>query len=194
MFIGDGVAIGIKNIETNCPICGATAPVSEGIFKSTKDTIELISGPDSTRAMLESLKLLAEKLSAGQIDRAEAIKQAAELSPTYAAAFEIFIKLGLPALALLITIIGTYLQFAGNKSSSEDAKKLLNAITEQTFAIKEIGNEHGVISHSKYPSGKKSDSNMTPTKGPSCRRANVRKERRAAIKKFRQSFGQSRTR
>jgi hypothetical protein len=193
--IGAGAQVGLSNITTNCPACGfGGATVSDGVYRATQDAIELISGPDSTREILQALKTLAERLSSGQIDQAEAQKQAYELSPKFAATFDVFIKLGLPALALLIAMIGVYLQYEGNKSSGDDAKKILEAITEQTFSIKEMKGKGGVKDNSSASPSKKSNIKAAPIKGPSCRRANVNRERRATLKKYREVFGQSRTR
>jgi hypothetical protein len=193
--MGAGVALGVSNIGTNCPVCGfGGAKVSDGVYRATQDAIELISGPDSTHEILEVLKTLAERLSSGEIDRAQAIRQAHDLSPKYAALFETFIKLGLPALALLIAMIGVYLQHEGNKSSSEDAKKIFDAVTEQTFAIKEIDRRGGVDKKSYTPSRKKTKAETVSVKDPSSRRTHVNRERRESLKKCREAFGQSRTR
>jgi hypothetical protein len=144
--------------------------------------------------MLEVLKTLAEQLASGKIDQTEARKQAHQLSPKYAATFEIFVNLGLPALALLIAMIGAYLQYEGNKSSSEDAKKILAAITEQTFLMKDIKDKYGIKNDGDAPTGKKPNEKAMSAKGPSSRRANVNRERRHALKNLREALGKSRTR
>jgi hypothetical protein len=83
--IETGSTLNLSNIGTNCPVCGfGAARVSNGVYKATQEAVELLSGPDSTRAMLEALKAVAERLKAGEISKDEAIKQAGEISPRYA--------------------------------------------------------------------------------------------------------------
>ena len=192
--MGEGSTLSISDSATNCPVCGFQyAKISDGVYRATKDAFELISGPDSTREILEILRILAERLSSGEIDSAQAIKQARDISPKYAALFEVFTNLGLPALALLIALITAYLQYEGNKSSSEDAKKIFDAITEQTFTIN-IEGQSGVDKTRGAPSHKKTVGKTASVKRPSSRRADVNHQRRVALKKSREAFGQSRTR
>jgi hypothetical protein len=124
--VGPGSSIGVTNVLTNCPICGfEEAKISDGVYRARQDAMEIILASDSTHEILETLRTLAERLSSGAIDKTVALEQARELPPKYAALFETFATLGLPALALLIAMISAYLQYEGNKSSSEDAKKIL---------------------------------------------------------------------
>jgi hypothetical protein len=112
------------SISTDCPVCGfEEAKVSDGVSRATKDAMELLSGPDATRWILELLKSLAEQVRSGNFDKAEAIQRANEAAaPKFAELFEVFASLGLTALALLVAIIGVYLQAEGNRSSSEHSK------------------------------------------------------------------------
>jgi hypothetical protein len=192
--IGAGATVGISDVGTNCPVCGFQhAKISDGVYRATQDAIHLISGPESTREILEFLKRLAEGVSSGEIDRERAAKQAQALPPKYAALFNAFVTIGMPALALLVQIISVYLQIDSNRSSGEDAKKLLDAVTEQTFTLKQI-QKRGVGPESGAPPNEKAKLKPSGTKDPPGRRADVNKQRRAALKKYREAFGQSRTR
>ena len=114
--IGVGATIGIGNVATNCPVCGSTnARVSDGVYQANSTAIQVLSAPESTYAIIEVLKTLAEQAARGQISKEEAIQKAGDLSPKYAALMEAFAKLGLPGLALLVMIITMYLQYEGNK-------------------------------------------------------------------------------
>jgi hypothetical protein len=108
---------------------------------ATKDTIEVLYGPDSTRAMAAALKAIAERVRTGELSREEAVRQAADISPKYAALLDTCIKIGIPAVALLVSIIALYLQYEGNRSSSLEANKLLDEVTKQTHLLKDMRGE-----------------------------------------------------
>lgn len=201
--LGEGVTIDLRSIGTNCPVCGYQgARVSDGVYKATKDAIELVSGPASTRELLEALRKLTERLSAGEINKAEAIQEASALSPQYASLIATFANLGIPALSLLVALISAYLQYDNNQSTGEDAKKLLQAITEQTFSMKQaLGQQQRLprIKEAKKPK-RPTLKTIVPkprkpptTAAPSQRRVEVNRQRRSALKQRRQSFLKSRT-
>lgn len=191
--LGEGVSIGLENIVTNCPVCGfGEARVSDGVYRATKDAIEVLAGPDNTRAMAEALKTITERLVGGQITHAEAAEKAAELSQKYAALLESCSKLGLPGIALLVSIIALYLQYEGNKSSSVDAKKLLDAVTEQTVVLKDLVRKYSIDIKRSVPSGKISQEKALTVEGQPDRRAQVNNERRKKLQKRRKDFGGAR--
>jgi hypothetical protein len=72
--------------------------------------------------MMEALNALLKRLAAGEITRDTALEEAAALSPKYAALLDTFTKLGFSSITILIAIIAAYLQYEGNKSSSEAMK------------------------------------------------------------------------
>jgi hypothetical protein len=97
IHLGAGRSLGLTGNVTNCPVCGfGQARISDGVYKATQDAVELLSGPESTRVMLEALKAVAERLKAGEISQDEAIKEAREISPRYAALIEKITLLGIP--------------------------------------------------------------------------------------------------
>lgn len=150
------MTVQISGNTVNCPVCGnPQAQISDGVYRATKDAIEVLSGPDSTRAMVEAFKALAERLKSGEISQPEAVKEAETISPRYAALLDTFIRIGLPSLAVLVAIIGLYLQYHGGKSSSDDAKKMLDAITRQTFVMEGIANKQRVEQKGHIPASKK---------------------------------------
>ena len=190
--IAEGVSVALSNIGTNCPVCGfKDARVSDGVYKATKDAIEILSGPDSTRAMAEALKLVVERFASGELSREQAVQQASDLSPKYGTLLNGLSSLGIPALMLLIAIIALYLQYEGNKSSSEDAHKILDAITEQSFLIQDK-DKRGVDAERRTPSSKEPERKSTSIKDPSTRRADINKKRRNTLRSRRRDFGGSR--
>jgi hypothetical protein len=151
------------------------------------------SYPESTYAVIQALKALAEQAAEGRISSKEAIKQAGDLSPRYAALMESFAKLGLPGLALLVAIITVYLQYEGNSSSTDDLHNILNAVTEQTLVLKEHHYEQQIQKKRTAPASHKAKYKQPLHKNPSKRRAQVNKERRAELKKRRMEFGGARS-
>jgi hypothetical protein len=144
-FRGIGVSesgratIGIgSDVTTPCPNCGSPhARISEGLYSANSTAIEIISAPQSTHAALEVLKAIAERAAAGKISKDEAINEARRLDPNYGPLLERYYNLGMPAILLLAALLGTYIAHRDSVSSSEDMKRLLNAVTEQTFVLKE---------------------------------------------------------
>jgi hypothetical protein len=191
--ISNASSIGLSNIITDCPVCGSgNARVSDGVYSATHEAIELISGPASSREHLEALRALAQLYSAGKITREDATQKAGELPPEYAKLFNLFTALGMPALALLVSLVSAYLQWDSNRSSGEDAKKLLQAVTEQTFTLKEA-QQQSVKQKRAAPAAKKANVKPPSIKNPSIRRRDVNRERRASIKRNREQFGKPRS-
>jgi hypothetical protein len=123
--------------RTRCPNCGSRqARINDGLYKATRGTAELLSGPESTRATIEAFNALMQRLRDGEISNEEALKEAAEIAPKYALLLKEWLPLGLATIGLLVALLQAYLQYEGNKSSSEDSKKIWNAINELTFVMK----------------------------------------------------------
>jgi hypothetical protein len=193
--IRKGVRVGFWNSKTNCPVCGfEEAAISNGVYGVIDTAVEVLHGSGQTRAMAEALKLLAEQIIAGQISNNDAVKKAEEISPRYASLLDSFSKFGLSGLALLVAIITMYLQFEGNRSSSEDEKKIVNAIVEQTFVLKDINDKQRIDTKGAAPPDKKSEGKSATANDPSHRRTKVNKDRRDDLKDRRREFGQSRRR
>jgi hypothetical protein len=199
--ISGGAQIGISNILTNCPVCGfENARVSEGVFKATNDAIELITGPSTSRAMLESLREIAQKVQSKKITQEQALAEAKTISPTAVTLLEKFFTFGIPALALLISIISVHLQNEGNKSSSIDSEKLYGVVTEQIYSLKniekhlqKISREQSIQNKSARPTNPKSATETPTIKKKSNRRAKMKQERRENLKKRWSELGRSRT-
>jgi hypothetical protein len=186
--------ITLKGNKTNCPVCGfREAQISDGIYQANSTAIQVLSAPESTYAIIQALRALAEQAAKGQISREEAIQKAGDISPEYAALMEAFAKLGLPGLALLVTIITVYLQYEGNKSSAEDLHNILNAVTEQTLVLKEQHYEQQIQKKSTAPATHKAKQKSPLHKNPSSRRAQVNKERRERLINHRMAFGGARS-
>ena len=178
----------------NCPVCGFDdARVSDGVYRATETAIEVLSGPQSTYAMAAALKALAERLRSGKISKTEAIKEAEFISPKYGAILAAFSSIpGLTALSVLIMLISLYLQWESSDSSSKDNQKLLDAVIQQTFTIKEIANEQRIDRESRAQSSEKAKPKSPTLKNKLKRRTQVNKERRQKLKARRLEFGGAR--
>jgi hypothetical protein len=188
--------ITVRNSGTNCPRCGGYAELASGVFNATQDAIEVLSGPDSTRAIVEAFKGITERLKQGEISKDQAIKEAEEISPKYATVLAAFTGGGATALNMLISLLTIWLmihlQEQGDKSSTEQAEKLLNAVTQQTYVLEEI-KKQGAQTHSDKPTNLKSPKKAAAVEHKNNRRSQVRKERRDRLIERRKSFGGART-
>jgi hypothetical protein len=180
---------------TNCPVCGyGAAEISDGVYKATEDAIELLSGPDSTRERLRILKELAEGLVSGKITKDEALEKADTISPRYRNVLQAFWNFGMPALALLIAIIGVYLAHDDSKSSSEDSARILEALEGIKNQIYQSA-APGQLPLRIEPRAKRRTQSIEPPpkKLPQCkakskRRAEVNRDRREKLKERRSAL------
>lgn len=124
----DGKNISFFGCASQCPVCGSNAEVVTGTFSVRDGILEIISAPDSSRDMLRAFLSIAEKAKEGTISEQEAVLEAKRINPKYAGILEVAFSRGMPVLVLLVTILQAALQYEGNASSTEDMKKLLNAI------------------------------------------------------------------
>jgi hypothetical protein len=174
--------IGIgSDVGAICPKCKSPrARVSEGLFSANSTAIEIISAPESTHAALAALKAIAEQAAAGKISKTE------ELDPRYGSLLERYFNLDMPTLAVLISLLGIYINHHDSVSSSDDMKGLLNAATEQTYILKQGFDR---IAPARQQVEKKRHHFEKPTH----RRAWVNYERRKRMRLHRQQFGGART-
>lgn len=190
----------VQDVHENCPVCGFRhAKVSEGDFNITNDAIEVISGPDITVAMVKAFAEIARRTAAGEIKPEEAVAEANAISPKLGFLLGNGLANGLSTVALLSSLAATYLAYSGNKSSDVAAEKLLGAVTEQTYVLKDMqkqiagqnrGPQPTEAKAQQHGSTKKSELKSTP-KGS--RRAGVNHERRKRLKHRRTGFGGART-
>jgi hypothetical protein len=184
------VRIGFESVRTNCPVCGyKSAQVSDAIYSANSSAFTVLSAPESSRAVIEAFKAIVEQAAHGRLSATEATQKAAQLSPKYASALEKFLILGAPGLMLLLQLIQIYLQYVGNK----DSEKFLQAITEQTFVLKNNHYVGSVERHRSQPPHVKSNKKPSLKKHPSNRGAQVRKQRREMLRTRREAFGSART-
>ncbi|MER9270459.1 hypothetical protein [Mesorhizobium sp. M0643] len=77
-----GALFNLWDNEEPCINCGDhRARLSEGIFDLTKDVVRVLSAPDMTYVMLQSLNAIAADVIAGRIETGKAIEKIAALSP-----------------------------------------------------------------------------------------------------------------
>jgi hypothetical protein len=192
--VGKGASAKIRigsDVATKCPVCTfSRAKVSEGIYQANSTAIEVLSAPESNRGIIEEFRKLVERAAAGEISQKEALERARVISPKYASLIEKHASLGVNGLLILLSLITAVLQYEGNKSSSDASEKILKAITEQTLVLK---NHHYVDQKSAVPTKRKTNQQFSLHKHHSKHRAEVNKQRRAALKRRREDFGRSRT-
>jgi hypothetical protein len=142
--------------------------------------------------MLEMLQSLATQVVDGKINKDEAARQVRHVSPKLAAVFSSFLSLGLPTLAVLISLISAYLQYEGNASSTEESEKILNAILSQTYSMTEFQNRPSAQDRST-PSTKAKSKNEPAFIGDMPKgKPNARQGRRRALRLRREQFGNAR--
>ena len=196
-----GVRIGANvadaNVHSNlstCPTCEAPASVASRLLGATTDAIGVISGPDSTPAMIEAFQAVTEKLRTGEITTQKAIKQAEVIEPRYGEIIDAFASQGLNALPMLGGMLSLYLRWEGNKSSSEFQEELLEAVTKQTFVPKHISENGRIQNKSPAPAKEKTKSKLPAIKDGPHRRVQARKKRRQNLIQRRREFGGARRR
>jgi hypothetical protein len=149
--------------------------------------------------MVKAFAEIARRTAAGEIKPAEAVAEANAISPKLGFLLGQGLGNGLNAVAVLATLVTIYLADSGNKSSDVAAERLLNAVTEQTYVLKDLKKQIASQAHAEQPteakaqqhgSTKKSELKSTP-KGS--RRAGVNHERRKRLKHRRTGFGGART-
>ena len=190
----DGALISISSVETNCPVCGnLNARVSEGLFATANNAITILSGPGLSRDILELFQGITKQFTEGTISKEEAQQQSRNLSPQLETLFNRFSSFGIAALMLLISIIGVYLQYEGNESSSEDSKKILDALLSHPYSAQEYQDKNRIDQNSQSPPESKTISEPSPVDGPTERKPSNRQKKQISRALHRRDFGGSRT-
>jgi len=189
-----------------CPECGRPAQIAAGTFNAIGDRLELVDGPPLTVEILQRLRDIAERAQSEEITPAEAVREARELNPVLGRLLESYLALGLTVLTLFITLIGAYQQqislemqresFALQKLDSDASarfyKEALSLLQEQTELLRESTrqphDEKRIPNYSRAPTAEEAEKEPPTVKGPSKRRADVRKQRRIELKERRRMF------
>lgn len=188
------VTVTLKGNKTKCPNCGYDqAEISDAVYSANSSVVTVLSAPESSRAVIEAFMAIVEDAAKGHISSEEAKQKAENLSPQYASTLERYYTLGVPGLALLISILQLYLQYFGNQPSSKDFERLSNAITEQTFVLKHNHYVSGIQRNRSRPPQANAGKKPVPKVHKSERRKLVRYEKRKALKMRRETFGGART-
>jgi hypothetical protein len=184
----------------NCPNCGyEEARISDGVFKVAGDTIEIISAPDITVAMLKAFAEIARRTAAGEINPTEAVAEANAISPKLGFLLGTGLANGLSVAALLSSLVTMYLAYSGNKSTDVAAERLLGAVTEQTYVLKDIEKQVAGQNRGAQPADAKAQHHGSSKKAElkskpkTSRRAQVNHERRKRLRQRRMEFGGART-
>jgi hypothetical protein len=185
----NGAMISITSVNTNCPVCGSLdAKVSEGLFATANNAITILSGPAFSRDTLEVFRGITKNFAEGTISKEEAQQQSRDISPQLETLFNKFFSFGIPALMLLIAIIGLYLQYEGNISSSEDSKKILDALLNRPYSVQELHHKDGIEKKSQSPSESKPTNKPSLIDGPAERKPSNRQKVSAAKALHRRQF------
>jgi hypothetical protein len=167
-----------------CPVCHRAASVIDGTFDVKDAIIQVISAPETTKAILAAFLNVAQQAVSGEISEKEAVEKAAAIGPQFK--YLMMLAAGsIPILALLAALLQTYLQYDSNRTSPEDFRKVVDAINAQTEVL-----QRGI--QSATPAEKTSPPNVT--KKSTHRRTQINKERKNRLKARRAELGRSRTR
>ena len=130
--LGPGVTLVLSGGGfATCPVCHEFNELNNVAYRVTSEAVAVLTGAGITRSSVEKLRAIADQAVIGRISRAQAIKQAAAISPRYGTILEAFEKFGLPGLILLATILGVYL-------ASADMQKIENAVSRQTVILEQV--------------------------------------------------------
>jgi hypothetical protein len=162
-----------------CPVCGSLARIVDGTFDVKNAIIDIISAPDATKEILRAFLNIVQQTSSGKLSTEDAAKKADTVSPKFGYLLRLAAG-SIPVLALLATLLQTYLQYDSNRTSPDDFKKVVDAIQAQTSVVQALA----------------ADANTAPkaAKAPSHRRTHVNRERRQYLRNRRAEFGGSRSR
>ncbi|TPJ53219.1 hypothetical protein [Mesorhizobium sp. B2-7-1] len=185
-----------KNNRTNCPHCGAMSEILPGRYEMNGDQMNVELDSSISPAALSALRELIEKLQRSEITPQEAVLQASGINPSLGRLVERFLTMGIPTLALLISLISLHIQREDSKASGEfyrQAIELLERQIETTGSIsKQIERSSRVKPKGDRPAKAKADKKPVTVKSPSKRRQEVSKERRRKLIEARKDFPRGR--
>lgn len=125
--IGGGQVTLIGNV-TNCPRCGSTANILDGVFTATEGVLQVLAGPQFTRNVVRTLAILVERVAKNEISTQELARQTTEMDAELGEAVSKIIKSPWPIPILVILIL--FLQRCDfSISASVDINELWNQIT-----------------------------------------------------------------
>jgi hypothetical protein len=179
-----------NDVGMQCPVCGnPNARVSEGLFTTANNAIRMLSGPDFSRQNLKIFQGITKQFTDGSISKDEAQRQARSISPQLESLFNKFSTFGIPALTLLVAIIALYLQYEGNKSSSEDSKRLLDTLLTHPYSVQEFQDKNRIDQKGQSPTEPETVNEPSPVNSSTKRQPSNRQKVRIARALHRQEFG-----
>src|SRR5712672_2855391 len=102
-FAGNIKGMTLRGNQETCTVCGKMADIIDGTFDVANDALSMISGPKSSKVLLESLSRLIERAQRKEIDSEELEKQVGELDPELG---KVIAKVkGTPAMVVLLVIL-----------------------------------------------------------------------------------------
>lgn len=126
--IGPSVTgITFENCSVSCPRCNNIARIADGTYSSVQDTLELISGPKSSRDTLEALRGLVQRSQNENLTAKEIIREISGISPEFAKKIEQ--GRSWPAVGLILFLVWMI------KSVSLDIRIDFNWLVDQAWHI-----------------------------------------------------------
>lgn len=186
---GDGYPATVHFVDsrTNCPNCGKWANIVDGEFILADDTLSLRSGPPLSRAIVDQLQRIAERVRDAEITPQQAVEEAAQIDPALGSLFAKYVVFGLPILLAILTL---WQQHQGNVSSSEASAAMLAEMQKQTVLMQQhFDGQNGEARTT--PADLRVRPEVSAEKPKSTRRRYVNRARRDALKMRRSQFGNS---
>jgi hypothetical protein len=84
LFGGTG-SVALKNVTTNCPICGRDSPITDGTYDLVGSAVKAFRAPGVTRDNINALRDIAQAEKDGKLSAKAAEEKAAEISSAFAA-------------------------------------------------------------------------------------------------------------
>jgi len=183
-----------SDVGMTCPVCGnPNAVVSEGLFTTANNAIRMLSGPDFSRQNLKIFQDITKQFTDGSISKDEAQRQARNISPQLESLFDKFSTFGMPALMLLVAIISMYLTYEGNKSSSQDSRKILEALLSHPYSVQEFQDKNRIDQKGQSPTEPKTVNEPSPVNSATKRQPSNRQKMRIARALHRRQFAPARS-
>lgn len=199
------------NNEEVCPNCGFEhAKLSEGIFNLARETVEVLSAPDMTFALMAALAATTESFARKRTGSAKALTEIGGYSPKLAHIFKKAMRHGGAAVIFVATIVGVFVAWESLKVGKEQLQLQKDASTDRLLGeiLEEFRRPDGgvLVIPRQMPNNSANKPNPTgPSKaeaneksdtmeGATNRRTKNRYLRKASDVKRRENFGGARHR
>ncbi|MDX8499875.1 hypothetical protein RFM99_15760 [Mesorhizobium sp. VK4C] len=128
--IRNASGIQISNVAINCPKCGGTARVLDGVWHEQGGGIELVDGPQKTKAIFAAFRELVEQAERGELTSKQVQKKAAELDEGIGRAVGMLIQ-RYPKSAFFVVALVAMLKYM-HFETKLDVNQLVQQVIEYT--------------------------------------------------------------